>query len=598
MSAETSPRLRPSKRRVAAAALSVSLAGGVAIGVGLAISIAALNGWGASTDALLLALYLSALYSLVNGIGLGLVAGVALTLGKRPGPRVFAAILLAFYLFLNGALRFSQMTQLFSVTPHMNLVGIADAAVVTLAALVAAGAVLARRRAATAAGLAVAAALWVGLDTLNAPHERPRHRDLAAAVPAALAGAAPATPAPAAEPFGGTRLVVLGFDGLTWEVLLPLLKRGELPNFRAVLEDAAYGSLDTLPFSFSPVVWETIVTSQLPSRHGIGYHNHFAFPGTSDRVRFLPTHDLCQSWMGVRRLLAFTDGVAPWQQIQANATDARTARFWEIVARNGGSVGLYQWMNSAPAAPIDGFVHGYGVLEPLDFPSDLLEGLPPLPEPPDSGRPREGLEFIRSRAPSERAEYDRFVRLALRHRPEVLMYYTHFGDTANHMNWKRDTVGEGRFYAGLEHPEPQPGPAITTATRTLDGFVGDALARLPADATLVIVSDHGFDFRGYEHDNAPPGVLIVRGPGIQPGPFSGASLVDVTPTLLHLLRQPVADDMQGEVLPIFRPGSPLDYPTERVASYGPAAPAVIGGTPDPKALEEHEKYLRALGYVN
>jgi arylsulfatase A-like enzyme len=114
----------------------------------------------------------------------------------------------------------------------------------------------------------------------------------------------------------------------------------------------------------------------------------------------------------------------------------------------------------------------------------------------------------------------------------------------------------------------------------------------------VIVSDHGFGYRGYEHDNGPPGVLIVRGPGIRPGAFTGAGIADVTPTLLGLLGLPVADDMQGRPLQIAEPGGPLDQPVSRIATYGPSASRGTHGAIDPEALRRHEEYLRSLGYVN
>ena len=599
MTSEVAPRFRPSKWRVAADALKVSLAAGVAIGAGLSIWIAVLNGWGVGVDALLLMLHLSALYSLVNAVGLGLVALAALALGRRPGPREFAATLLAFYLVLNGAQRFSQVIQLFSVTPHMNLVGIVDAVVVGLAALAAGWAMVARGRYATAAGLGP------GRGTLGrtrraqhasraAAASRPGRRRPSRADQCAVPAARSSRGAARGRSSRGPRVRRALVGG---PPAVAAARRA--PQSQRVARGCSVRIPGDTPVQLLARRLETVVTSQLPARHGIAYHQHFEFAGVGERVRFLPNHDLCQSVMGLRRLLARADALAPWDQIHANATDARVARLWEIVARNGKRVGVYGWMNSSPATPVDGFIHGYGVLEPLNYPPDLLDGLPPLPEPVGTASgPREGPEFIRGLASPERAHFDRFMRLALAYRPEVLLFYTHYGDTANHMNWKRETVGEGLFYLGLEHPEFQPGLATTTASRVLDEFVGDVLSRLPEEATLVIVSDHGFDFRGYEHDNAPPGVLIARGPGVQPGPFSGASLVDVTPTLLHALHLPVADDMEGDVLPIFLSGGPLDYPTDRVASYGPAAPAVIGGTPDPDALRRHEEYLRALGYVN
>jgi hypothetical protein len=589
-------RAAPSARSSLARAVAVSLALAAVTGVGLAAASAVTSALDLR-DTAVLAGYLVGLYGLVNLAGNGALALALLALGLRPGVRVFLAASAAFYVLLNGALRFILVTQLLSVTPFMTAVGLAEAV-----ALVAITLLAARTFLASSAGDALrwgaAAALLLGaLWGFQVWHERPHERDLARLVPPLLEPAKPAAEAaPAPDAFANAKLVVLGFDGITWEILLPLLRRGELPHFRALLEDSAYGYLRTLSFAISPVVWETISTGQPPARHGIGYHQHFEFPGMRERLRAMPSYTLCNTPMGMRRLLSYTTRFAPWRGVQADATDARVARFWEIASRSGLEVGVYNWLNTGPAVPLNGFLHAYGTTEPLDFPPDLNAGFPPLEVPVLPNEP--GLATIEAGLPYEHALYRRFVDLALRHQPDVLMYYTHFADAANHLNWKQETVGERLFFGGFGPPDVEPGPTMTRANRLLDEILGDVLARVPADATVAVVSDHGFGFRGYEHDNGPPGVVIVRGPGVSPGLVEGADIADVTPTLLHLLGLPVADDMTGRVLPIARAGGPLERPPTRVASYGPSASRGAHATgSDPEALERQKEYLRSLGYV-
>jgi hypothetical protein len=385
---------------------------------------------------------------------------------------------------------------------------------------------------------------------------------------------------------------VLGFDGLAWEVVVSLLERGELPNFARLLEDAAYGYSETLPYPISPVIWETISTGQCPERHGIGHHLHFEFPGIGEQVRTLPTFRLANSPMGIRRLLAGLKHIAPWRSVPPSTSEARVARIWEIASRNGIDVGVYNWPNTTPATPVRGFIHGLGVHGPVDFPKDLESGFADPSKGATVVRGRKQLD-LQSAANRERMFSDRFLSLASRYRPGLLMYYTHFGDGVNHLNWKREVVGDKIFFNGFRHPVFRPGEASLVANRILDQELGNALARLPEDATIAVVSDHGFEFRGYEHDNSPPGIFIIRGPGIEPGAFEGASVYDVAPTLLHVLGLAVAEDMQG------RPIEPalMGREVERVASYGPALEASATDGIDAEKLEELEDYLRSLGYV-
>ncbi|TPW17837.1 MAG: type I phosphodiesterase/nucleotide pyrophosphatase [bacterium] len=60
------------------------------------------------------------------------------------------------------------------------------------------------------------------------------------------------------------------------------------------------------------------------------------------------------------------------------------------------------------------------------------------------------------------------------------------------------------------------------------------------------VSDlHSTSYSAYHRPN---GIVIVSGPNIRKGELAGASLLDVTPTLLHLMGQPVPSEMDGRVL--------------------------------------------------
>jgi len=66
-----------------------------------------------------------------------------------------------------------------------------------------------------------------------------------------------------------SRVVLLGFDGLSPELLEPLLAEGKLPNFQRLKERGGYARLATTNPPQSPVAWCTAVTGRNPGRHGI-----------------------------------------------------------------------------------------------------------------------------------------------------------------------------------------------------------------------------------------------------------------------------------------------------------------------------------------
>ncbi len=131
--------------RVWAAVAGVSLLLGSMVGVGFAIDLSLRNGQELGRETLILASYLSGLYTVLNLAGLGAAALALIAVGRRPGARVFLALGVGFYVLLNGALRFSPTIQPLSVVPHLTLLGGVDQLGVVFAALAFSLAVLDRK---------------------------------------------------------------------------------------------------------------------------------------------------------------------------------------------------------------------------------------------------------------------------------------------------------------------------------------------------------------------------------------------------------------------------------------------------------------------
>ncbi len=71
------------------------------------------------------------------------------------------------------------------------------------------------------------------------------------------------------------RVLVVGFDGGTFDVLVPLAASGVMPNFAALLREAGLATLrSTLP-CITPVAWTTFLTGADPQAHGIWDYRYF-----------------------------------------------------------------------------------------------------------------------------------------------------------------------------------------------------------------------------------------------------------------------------------------------------------------------------------
>ncbi|MBU4149696.1 MAG: alkaline phosphatase family protein, partial [Candidatus Omnitrophica bacterium] len=71
------------------------------------------------------------------------------------------------------------------------------------------------------------------------------------------------------EPQFDKKVIILGFDGLSPEIIEPMMREGRLPNFSRLKEQGSYRRLTTTNPSQSPVAWAGFATGQNPGKNGI-----------------------------------------------------------------------------------------------------------------------------------------------------------------------------------------------------------------------------------------------------------------------------------------------------------------------------------------
>ncbi|MGD8396254.1 MAG: alkaline phosphatase family protein, partial [Candidatus Eiseniibacteriota bacterium] len=59
-----------------------------------------------------------------------------------------------------------------------------------------------------------------------------------------------------------SQVVVVGMDALTFRILGPMLRSGELPTFRRLIDEGAWGSFLTYGQASSPMVWTSMATGK------------------------------------------------------------------------------------------------------------------------------------------------------------------------------------------------------------------------------------------------------------------------------------------------------------------------------------------------
>ncbi len=409
---------------------------------------------------------------------------------------------------------------------------------------------------------------------------------------------------PADDAAGGaaSEVVVLGLDGLSWDVMVPMMEVGSLPTLSALIRRGAFGYLDNADDSLSPIVWTTIFTGRTPANHGIEGYLELDLPvsGRSalDLLLVRPTID---SVYGLPHLLKRLPSAGLWHFSHVGSNDRTAPTLWEIASLFGRTVVVVDPLVNLPVRPVNGAAIDFRrTRDPsiaTSYPTDL--------------RQRWNLEPIPLATGGTDASYDRLVErvlagvditfeLAEDYDPDLLVYYTNLLDTVAHMNWDfyaRDRVFIADLPVDLTDAEWENlvrsnlDDRLFRAYVQTDAIVGRFLETFPG-ATLVIVSDHGWTFSGYEHFGSPDGVIIVSGPCVRNGVgLSGTSILDVAPTVLAALGIPLSRELEGSPIVeivLERNGSTF------VERY-PAPPGDDGA--EVQLSDEELERLRALGYL-
>jgi hypothetical protein len=542
-------------------------------------------------------------------IALAVVAGAATTLRWWPRPfrpviagRPFFASLAFVALAVVAAVYWRNLLAYRHALPLETLRALAASSVVVTASatvFLAIGLDMAlfprrgRPLAAAVAVLAPAAALAVPLAL------RPEFAPPAPSVPVRLDAGRPAR-----------RVVVVGIDGLSPSDVVAA-PSGGIPAFARLARRGAFGPLATLRPTEGPPVWTTLMTGRLPRDHGIRSATSYRLRGSDSEWALLPKATLVGA---LERI-----GLASRRPVAS--TSRRCRALWNVLDAFGIPAGLVRVWGTHPPETIRGFVvspyfhllrsdpvRAAGTVFPRDLLpeiaaravsaqdldpallADLADAAPPARAPLDD-------PLLRALAEGSLAPDLTYARAAQvlwhAYAPSLLVVSFHGYDTAGH-----------RFYR-YAHPEAfgdvgadearRYGRVLGRYASLVERWVGEFERDLGPGDVLVVLSGYGLAptplwrrlvgvltgtaVGAASHGGAPDGVLLMAGEGIRPGATpAGASVLDVTPTLLYLMGLPVARDMEGRVLteilePVFARQNPVTFiPSYESLAVAPAAP--------------------------
>ena len=404
---------------------------------------------------------------------------------------------------------------------------------------------------------------------------------------------------------------IIGLDGASWNLIDPLIAQGKLPNLRNLKENGVHGDLASAYPAHSAFLWTTIATGKTKEKHGIGDFT------VKEEERETP------STGNLRRVKAF----------------------WNILSEKNIPVSVVNWWVTWPPEQVKGVMvsdkYRLGRHQKLNmtvtYPSDLQNQLPM----PDINRKRAEADWKKYKLPElydvtndgritafdkalksypaywcqDASVWDATKYVLKNHPARVFGVVFRIVDISSHFMWcylplKDLDVVRKKYKEGTLTQEDvtkldkQFAQIIEPVYTYADIIVGDIVQAAPPGSTFIVVSDHGFGFdrAGYTHTSQkvpPPGIVILSGGPYKKGTaLKGATIYDITPTLLYQLKLPVARDFDGKpLLEAFQQDFRSDVKLAVIPTWE-TGPVKTGEKPIPAETDaETLEDLRALGYI-
>lgn len=278
------------------------------------------------------------------------------------------------------------------------------------------------------------------------------------------------------------RVLVIGLDGATFDVLNPLMEAGRMPHLKRLVETGVSGILDSTKPPITPAAWTTFMTGKGPGRHGI--------------IDF-EKYDIDRN------------------QLSFNSTfEVREKTLWEILSEKGFRVGSINVPMTYPPRRVNGFmISGFetpSIDADFTYPSDLKEEIlrrwPEYTYRSNWKRKALGGEdlFERNLRYIERS-FEQGCEMTEwcgdRFGWDVLMIVFKLVDNLQHKAWRYlDPKTRGRDGRRAERCDA----CFTTLDTVLARLSAYAAKR---DAMTIIMSDHG---HGSLDGKAQPNLLLNR----------------------------------------------------------------------------------------
>jgi predicted AlkP superfamily phosphohydrolase/phosphomutase len=267
---------------------------------------------------------------------------------------------------------------------------------------------------------------------------------------------------------GKTRVLIIGIDSATFDVIDPMRRAGKLPNLSSLINNGTSGKLRSTIPPVTPPAWVSFMTGKNPGKHGV-----FDF--------YVPPS------YGYERPV--------WN---SNYIKAKT--IWKTLSESGRSVGLINMPMTHPPEKINGFVipgvqYSVSGDESFSHPPELMREIAEhagdyqvLYGDMESLYTNDLDALLEKWSKIFEVRKKAILYLMEKKKWDVFTAVFYSIDVMQHHFWK---------FFDASHPQHDPhlarkyGEVIPDFYERIDSAIGEMLDRIDDDTVVLVVSDHG-----------------------------------------------------------------------------------------------------------
>jgi len=352
------------------------------------------------------------------------------------------------------------------------------------------------------------------------------------------------------------KVTIITLEGMSFDVLIPLINEGKLPNFSWLMEEGSWGKLACFTPTDPFILNSSFRSGKLPAKHRRLSRFRYSFWRGTENLEVVPRFMFFGQLLKTGLLVRFPTDVFP------EAKD-----IWSILEDNGATFLVEDRLPSGKVPPVSPKAETRFNLVFKDLEFDTSQVF-------DRVRKAFYTDFVLEERVFEEKE---------KNQPQIVCFHLEGLNIVS------------KFFYRYSFPElfgnidqdliNRYGTVIERYYQFYDDIIGKVLVSLKEEELLIVFSTHGVeplplwkrvvewllgnaDVSAY-HELAPDGVVFFFGKNIVRGRnIDRIHLIDIAPTLLNYLGLPVGKDMDGIVVSsVFSEDFKMENPVLYISSY-------------------------------